>query len=667
MAAVSREPRDPNTGTGKVTATPGTANSPANSPAFLNAEKKVYGDLNSGNYTDAWNTALGTSSMFGTGMSATTTDPLLQALETSKGLSTFDPTKKWDANSLNQYYSAFNSTGAYHGNNTGTNGFLGKNPYGDWGAASAITSGSDQKANIAQEGATPDVARFAGAKPTHSFLSKYGGAIVTAVGDVAGTFVGDPMAGNQIMALYDATQGNWGGALTNAASSFVPGVGSALSSATGMGAGLSGGLVGAGVGAAGSALSGGNPLVGAITGGVGGALAGSGGTGSALGNVGVKVGTGLAANAAFGGSPSNGASGATAPRSGGGSNYLGAGAVGAGALGAGAMMSGGQGNNGNMAGTDTTLAQTITGALPGVLQGAAGIYGSQNAAEKQTQADQNAIGTQTSTLGNINNIWGTQQGLGQGADKALGSALGTNGQPADYSGFENMPGYKFAVQQGTQAIQRQAASMGSAYTPNTSEAIGQYVTGTAAQDYNTYISQLMGAAGLGTTANQGLQTGNQTVGNNISQLQQNQGQAQASGVSGAANAVGGLFGQNGVGTSLIGAAGRYLNGGAGGGGGSNGGGGSSGGGSGGGIPGVSNMYTGAGNGTFNSGVDPSTGQSWVPSSATSMPSFDPNSVDMPTMPGIDMSSMDTGSSMNDMFSGAGSADYGSDAINYLGF
>jgi len=102
--------------------------------------------------------------------------------------------------------------------------------------------------------------------------------------------------------------------------------------------------------------------------------------------------------------------------------------------------------------------------------------------------------------------------------------------------------------------------MGNAYTPNTAEAVGQYVTGTASQNYNTYIQQLMGAAGLGSTANQNLQGGQLQTGANISQLQQNIGQAQASGVQGASTAVGGLFGVNGAGTSLIGAAGKALTG-----------------------------------------------------------------------------------------------------------
>jgi hypothetical protein len=77
---------------GPASASRGASSSPTSSPAFINAAKTVYGDLNSGNYTGAWNTALGTSSMFGTNMGATTQDPLLMALETSQGLQTFDPT-----------------------------------------------------------------------------------------------------------------------------------------------------------------------------------------------------------------------------------------------------------------------------------------------------------------------------------------------------------------------------------------------------------------------------------------------------------------------------------------------------------------------------------------------------------------------------------------------
>jgi len=620
----------PSTGSTTVVPAPGSANSPANSPAFLNAANTVYGDLNSGNYTGAWNTALGTSSMFGTNQSAQTTDPLLQALETSQGLKSFDPTKQWSSSSLDAYYAAFNGTNAYHGINTGTNGNLGQNPYGVWGGAGAITSGSDQAANIAQEGTTPDVARFAGARPAPTFMQKWGKPAL----EIAGTVAAGLLAPEAIGAI----SGGLDAGLTSSAGAALGG-GSFLGSAAGGVAegAVAGGLYGAGTGAALGAL-GGNAGKGAELGALGGGVVGGiGAAGNYLGaptgatNAVGSLGSNLAKNAVSGNGSTNG------------TNYLGAGA-------------GVQGNSTGMAtSTDTGLASTITGALPGVLQAGAGAGSSLAGANAQVGALNNSITTQQNNLGNIQGVWGTQQGLGQGADTALGSALGTNGQPANYSGFENMPGYAFAQQQGTQAIQRQAAAMGNAYTPNTAAAVGQYVTGTAMQDYNTYISQLMGAAGLGTTANQGLQTANQATANNISTAQQNIGQAQAGGISGVGSATAGLFSPTGAGSSLIGAASRYLNGGSGGGGGA---GSQVGGGTGGG--GNYNPSLGTGNGSFGSGYDPSTGQQWTSGVGTSTPAFDTSTMNTP--PGGWLDSLNSGGSTDF----GGGTDFGSGDLNFLG-
>jgi hypothetical protein len=562
----------------------------------------VESDLANDNFNDAWSTALASSGLYDTqgyaaAMKSQTTDPLLGYLENN--VAALAPGKQWTSAETSNFYNAFNQQGAYHGKQIiGQGGgveALGQDPSGLWGDASAITSGSDAAANVAQAGNTPNVARFVGAKPTQSFLSKYGGDIAAlgltalsfgvaapalagaltadglstaAAGALAGGITGlgttaatDAITGKSITAgglLGGALGGAAGGGLTRLA-------GGAINNATGLGNTLSTGIAGAGLGAARGALTGGNIGLNALTGGVAGSIQGSGVAGQL--KSGLSGATGLsngASNALVNGGLNYAIGGVTGAAAGAlmgggantsGTNYLGSG------VNSSVLSQGAQGNSGGMASTDSSLASTITGTLPGLLQGAAGIYGSQNAAQTQTNADANAIGTQQSTLGNISNIWGTQQNLGQGAQTALGAALGTNGQPANYSNFYNMPGYQFAVNQGTQAIQRQAASMGSAYTPNTAAAVGQYVTGTASQDYNTYISQLMSAAGLGSTANQGLQTANQATGNNISTLQQNQGQAQASGVTGASNAIGGLFGANGVGTSLIGAAGNYLSGG----------------------------------------------------------------------------------------------------------
>ena len=723
-------------------------------PAFLKAAQTTISDLNSNNFAGAWSSALSTSGLFGTNYNSQTTDPLLQAMESSNGLQALDPTKQWTSAEDTSFYNALGSNPVYNGKTTtglnGTTESLGQNPYSLWGSGADLTNGTDAKANNASGSDIPNVDQYAGARPTKSFLSKYGadigalaatalsfgvaapalaGALAAdgiASGLAAGAIAGGVMGAVNTIAVDAITGapitagGVLGGALGGAAGGgLVPLAGGAINNATGLGSTLSTGLAGAGVGAARSALTGGNVGIGALSGGVAGAVQGSGvlgniksGVAGATGstaagslatagtNYAIGGATGLAAGALMGTQPSatqnvnmsqtqqvpsSGAMQMNAPFNGmyggvsqpSGANTSGTAATGATstALAAGPNIFGNLGSttgtNGSTMGqsTDTSLAGTITGALPGVLQAGATSAGALAASNAQVNADQNAITTQQGNLGNINNIWSTQQQLGQGADTALGSALGTNGQPANYSNFENMPGYSFAVSQGTQAIQRQAAAMGNAYTPNTAAAVGQYVTGTASQDYNTYISQLMGAAGLGSTANTALQTGSQQSSNNISQLQQNIGQAQAGAYSSVGSAASGLFGANGAGTSLINAAGRALGGGSSGSGGSS----SSGGG----------MTANSGD-TTSGGVDPTTGIPYDienPSTGSTPTTTSYNASD-PLGLGTSTSSDPNWSSVTDSsFNGSGvsgstglwnsvtdtgSSDIGSDATSFLG-
>jgi hypothetical protein len=397
--------------------------------------------------------------------------------------------------------------------------------------------------------------------------SALGGGFTGAVGGGAASGLvntaGGALANNTALTGKSLGTGTALGALGGALGYIAKPAATALSSSTGLSQPLASGIVkgaiGAGTGALSAKLSGGSASNAAILGGAGGFLSGavSGATDSnALGKAASTLGS-AAISPLLGGSSSSAPSSSAAAATGAATGAAASGIANIGNIGQGNTTGMALSNNGGgsalapNASTDSSLASTITGALPGLLQAGVGTAGSLAASNAISNADQNAITTQQNNLGNINNIWSTQQGLGQGADTALGSALGTNGQAANYSNFENMPGYQFAVQQGTQAIQRQAAAMGSAYTPNTAAAVGQYVTGTASQDYNTYISQLMGAAGLGSTANQGLQTANQQTANNISTLQQNIGQAQATGYTGVANSAGSLFGTTGAGTGLI--------------------------------------------------------------------------------------------------------------------
>jgi hypothetical protein len=660
----------------------------------LGAINTTSADLASGNYAGAITAAENGTNFNGSAQSFSQDNMIMQQLLTNPAL--LDPSKKWDQASDTAFAQAMFASDPSK---------LGTSTSGQWGNASSAAG--DMAAWVKANGnEAPDLNASLGARPSQgNFMDKatpyidaveigvmtggLGAALTPAIGAVgAGAVAGgvgaaaSDAANNQSLTLGSVGKG----ALMGAAGGVAQGpagdyLGGGIQSATGLGGtassivgnGLVQGAVGAGTGAL---LGGAN---GAVMGGLRGLGSGitstssnaadiSGSVPGAVANVGSKYITGAVGSALTGGNGQVNNGNSTVTANTGIPNSLGN--IGGGLTaptnygikpgytdpatgmtypptyittppGSGAPVT----NSGGAITTDTGLASTIGSLIPA----AAGAYGAQNAAEAQTNADNNAISTQTNTLGNINNVWATQQKLGQGADTALGATLGTNGQPADYSGFENMPGYQFAVSQGTQAIQRQAASMGSAYTPNTSEAVGQYVTGTAMSDYNTYVGQLMGAAGLGSTANSGLQTANQTVGNNISTLQQNQGQAQAAGITGVAGDVGGAFSPNGAGTSLIGAASRFLNGGAGG------------------SPSGGGGAPGTGGYSGDTSIDPSTGQPYLYDGSTGSGSelspgltdgagnIDPSSFtyDQPSMPDVDTGSMGDDFSNSSIFDGSG--------------
>lgn len=159
----------------------------------------------------------------------------------------------------------------------------------------------------------------------------------------------------------------------------------------------------------------------------------------------------------------------------------------------------------------------------------ANYWGNSSATNALVGGENNAINTQTGLQGQLSGIYGSQRAVGAGADASLAGALGLGGAAPNYSGFTNNPGYQFAVQQGDQAINRQASANGNLYTPNTLAMLSQYNTGYASQNYNNYINQLMQSAGLGAQGNSGLAQGLSQSSNNVSQLQQNQGNARAGG------------------------------------------------------------------------------------------------------------------------------------------
>lgn len=134
--------------------------------------------------------------------------------------------------------------------------------------------------------------------------------------------------------------------------------------------------------------------------------------------------------------------------------------------------------------------------------------------------------------------------LKNGTFSPLQTTTGSNSP--DYSSFYNNPGYKFQLDQGQQAIERQAAARGGLASGNTLTALQDYSQGLAQQSYNNYVNQLMGLSGVGQNATNALMGADQASSGRISDSAINIGNARASGVVGQGNALADLVGSLGA-------------------------------------------------------------------------------------------------------------------------
>lgn len=124
-----------------------------------------------------------------------------------------------------------------------------------------------------------------------------------------------------------------------------------------------------------------------------------------------------------------------------------------------------------------------------------------------------------------------------------GNALATGAAAAnspDYSDFLNSPDYQFALQQGTQNLDRSAASRGRLNSGGYGQDLVSYGQGMAAQQLGNYTNRLANIAGLGQTAGGDLNRLGANYATNYGNNLNNAAAATASGYAGQANAASGL-------------------------------------------------------------------------------------------------------------------------------
>ena len=143
-------------------------------------------------------------------------------------------------------------------------------------------------------------------------------------------------------------------------------------------------------------------------------------------------------------------------------------------------------------------------------------------------------GANNATADFSTNYFNPYTATGNNANTMYANALGLNGasgNTAATNAFQVSPGYNFALQQGTQALDRSAAGAGNFGSGNAAIALQNYGQGMANQQYGNWLSNLSGLNNQGLQAAAG-QTG---VEQSLANIQTGLGQGQSANISNATN------------------------------------------------------------------------------------------------------------------------------------
>lgn len=158
-----------------------------------------------------------------------------------------------------------------------------------------------------------------------------------------------------------------------------------------------------------------------------------------------------------------------------------------------------------------------------------------------------ATAGQTAGIGDIRFPAGAAMGQGGGAPgmqvgyeqaQPVGQPAGQtpNGIDPRFADFYNSPDYQFALQQGTQTLDRSAAARGRLYSGGYGEDLTKYGQGMAAQQLGNYTNRLAAIAGVGQTTATNMAGQGQNFANQFGQNLNNAADARASGYAATANA-----------------------------------------------------------------------------------------------------------------------------------
>lgn len=130
--------------------------------------------------------------------------------------------------------------------------------------------------------------------------------------------------------------------------------------------------------------------------------------------------------------------------------------------------------------------------------------------------------------------------------QAYMSELGLGSAPKGYDGFEATPGYQFQLDQGLAATNALAGARGGLNSGRTLQALQDYGSGLASQEYGTHLNRLAGLTDMGQASAGNMAAAGNAFANGAGNALAASGNAQAAGAIGQANAWSGAI-NNGIG------------------------------------------------------------------------------------------------------------------------
>lgn len=176
----------------------------------------------------------------------------------------------------------------------------------------------------------------------------------------------------------------------------------------------------------------------------------------------------------------------------------------------------------------SAIATAIVGGA--VVTGYAQSKAAGKAADAQTKASDKGIEEQRRQFDAITELLRPYVEAGNSSIDAQGDLLGLNGpeaQAAALEGIKQGPEYQSLVQSGEEAILQNAAATGGLRGGNTQGALAQYRPQILSQLLSDRFNKLGSITNIGQASAAGQASAGQATGNNIAQLLQQQGSAQA--------------------------------------------------------------------------------------------------------------------------------------------